>query len=194
MGMLPRRFVKVAFWSATLSLILPLMLGKAFSGFSLVTYILTLCVISIIWFLKRAFGYFKRKRALSKLPKDFRPYQFNRRDEKLFNKPPGFLSLIYQSFVHSLRFAFKYDETHFVKKDGREMMIQYPINPNLNQGDNYHILGIGVQQYKDKGTEGHVLQGYCFEMGKIIDLEIDEIQQAFEYPSGLPAQLSKCAQ
>jgi hypothetical protein len=191
MGMLPRRFVKLAFWSATISLILPLLMGKGFSGFSLVTYFFTLCAISIIWFMKGVVGYFKRKRALSKLGSGFTPLKFNRQDEKIFNKPPGFFSLIYQSFVHSLRFAFKHDDSDFVRKDGREMVVQYPINPNLSHGDHYHILGIAIQKYNDKGKEGCVLQGYCFEMKKMIDLEIDKIEQAFEYPSGLLVSFSE---
>jgi hypothetical protein len=189
MKIIPRNIVKLVFWSATLSLLLAMVRGL--DSLDVFTYILTLFAVLVIWLTRTLIGFIKRRYALSKLGKDFKPYRFNKRDKQLFNQRPGFISLNYQAFIHSLKLAWKRDETKVVKTDGREMVIQYPVNPNLVQGDHYHILGIGLQKITDKEKEFFVLQGYCYEMKRVVEFEIDKIQQAFEYPSGLPANFSR---
>jgi hypothetical protein len=190
MRIIPRNFVKKIFWSSTISLVVFSLLGIGSLGSRLMTYFMLMAVLVVIFLVTRVYSAIKNRLAESKLKDGFKRYTYNKRDFKVFDKKVGFFSLIFKTMGHTWKNIQRNDEVEHVVRLDNELLIQYPVNPNVSEGDRYHVQTLSVDGLINQDKKQVVLQGYCYEMKRIYNFEIDKIQQAFDFPSGLPVDIS----
>lgn len=188
---MPRNIVKKIFWSSTLSLIVFGVLGIGSLATSLIAYAMLMVILIVAWSLSTGYGAIKNKLAESKLKDGLKRYDYNKIDYKLFNKKIGFFRIIFKAFAHTWRMVRSNDDVEHVTRFDNELLIQYPVNPNVSEGDFYHVRALSVDRLIKQDNKTVILQGYCHEMKRIYNFELDKIQQVFDFPSGLPFELSK---
>ena len=193
MRIIPRKFFKTLFWSTVISLIVFGLLGKGSLGSQIVMSIMTMIVLVIIWAVVKLYDGIKNRLAESKLKAGFTRYKYKKSDHELFDKKVGSFRLIFKTLAHGWRMAKSNDEIEHVVRSTKELLIQYPVNPNLTEGDHYHIQALSIDRLINNDKSRVIIQGYCHEMKRIYNFEIDKIQQAFDFPSGLPVDISLLA-
>ncbi len=191
MKLIPRNFVKKLFWSSTISFVVFSLLGIGSLGMRVMTFVMLMVLLVVVWTVTKSYGAVKNKLAESRLKDGVKRYVYSKRDHNLFDKKIGFLRLTFKVFGHTWRNIKRNDEVEHVVRLDNELLIQYPVNPNNSVADCYHVQTLSMDRFINKDKKQVVLQGYCHEMKHVYNFDIDKIQQAFEFPSGLPFDAAK---
>ena len=187
---LPKRFIRFLMWSGFFGILMNhFILKKSWHQSFLDLYILFLIVSVVV-------GYRLIRLSIVKLIElarggDSKKYTYGKYDRKIFDKRIGQFRLSMKWSWHIIKLPFKYESSEIKWTGRQEMVIRYPLNPNLHQGDLYHIQAISSHEVEQDGQRWHTLQGYCYELKRIVDFDVDKIQQAHDYPSGNPVSTNE---
>ena len=188
--MLPNRFIRFLLWSTFFGILINhFILDKSWQKSFADLYILFFAISGIISY--RILRFIVRKLLEVIRGDGAEKYVFNKYDKKRFDKRYSQFRFSLKWVWHIMKIAFRYDESDIRWTGRQEMVIRYPLNPNLIKGDIYHIQAISSHKIEHEGRRWYTLQAYCYELQKIMDFDVDKIQQAYDFQSGKPVSTNE---
>lgn len=182
---LPKNFLRVLLWSGFFGLIFSLLILKKPVLQALIDLSFLLAFIALVIAYRLLRFVVRKLIALAKGQSEQDQFTFSRYDKKHFNKRVGQLRLSLKWVWHIMKIAFRHDNSDLQWHGRQEMVIRYPLNPNLLRGDVYHIQAMSSHLLEHEGRRYTTLQAYCYELQRVCDFEVDKIQQAYDYPTGM---------